>query len=75
MAASLGVVVFSTPAFILPLVAIALVYWFIGLLYVTTSRELKRMDVSHHISSIHIIFPTAPSPLDLQSYLSPADEY
>jgi hypothetical protein len=47
VAASLGVVVFSTPAFILPLIAIALVYWFIGLLYVTTSRELKRMDVSH----------------------------
>jgi hypothetical protein len=46
VAASLGVVVFSTPAFLLPLVLIAIVYWFIGLLYVTTSRELKRMDVS-----------------------------
>lgn len=46
VAASLGVVVFSTPAFLLPLVLIAVVYWFIGLLYVTTSRELKRMDVS-----------------------------
>jgi len=54
VAASLGVVIFSTPAFILPLVAIAIVYWFIGLLYVTTSRELKRMDVSHlSISRLH----------------------
>jgi hypothetical protein len=52
VAASLGVVVFSTPAFILPLIAIALVYWFIGLLYVTTSRELKRMDVSHSLPDL-----------------------
>ena len=50
VAASLGVVIFSTPAFILPLVAIAVVYWFIGLLYVTTSRELKRMDVSSPVN-------------------------
>ena len=50
VAASLGVVIFSTPAFILPLVAIAIVYWFIGLLYVTTSRELKRMDVSSPVN-------------------------
>lgn len=46
VAASLGVVVVITPAFIFPLILIAVVYWFIGLLYVTTSRELKRMDVS-----------------------------
>jgi hypothetical protein len=46
VAASLGVVVVITPAFIFPLILIAIVYWFIGLLYVTTSRELKRMDVS-----------------------------
>lgn len=48
VAASLGVVVVITPAFIFPLILIAVVYWFIGLLYVTTSRELKRMDVSLH---------------------------
>ena len=58
MAASLGVVVFSTPAFILPLIAIALVYWFIGLLYVTTSRELKRMDVSHNPFKTFNLCPT-----------------
>jgi ABC-type multidrug transport system fused ATPase/permease subunit len=64
VAASLGVVVFSTPAFILPLIAIALVYWFIGLLYVTTSRELKRMDVSHYFSRSYHTSPTVPHPLD-----------
>jgi ABC-type multidrug transport system fused ATPase/permease subunit len=68
VAASLGVVVFSTPAFILPLVAIALVYWFIGLLYVTTSRELKRMDVSQ-LYNPYLPFPciTIPSEPSISS--------
>lgn len=58
VAASLGVVIFSTPAFILPLVAIAIVYWLIGLLYVTTSRELKRMDVSLSLLLVIVLSPS-----------------
>ena len=42
--AVLAVVVFSTPKFLFALVAIAALYWAIGILYVTTSREIKRFD-------------------------------
>ncbi|ORX38217.1 ABC transporter type 1, transmembrane domain-containing protein [Kockovaella imperatae] len=42
--AVLAVVVFSTPKFIFALIAISIMYWTVGVLYVTTNREIKRHD-------------------------------
>ncbi|WWC71269.1 uncharacterized protein I206_105222 [Kwoniella pini CBS 10737] len=42
--AILLVVTVSTPAFLLALVLIVLAYWALGSLYVTTNREIKRID-------------------------------
>nr|XP_018261799.1 ATP-binding cassette transporter [Kwoniella dejecticola CBS 10117]OBR83957.1 ATP-binding cassette transporter [Kwoniella dejecticola CBS 10117] len=42
--AILLVVTVSTPAFLLALVLIVLAYWILGSLYVTTNREIKRID-------------------------------
>ncbi|OCF40975.1 ATP-binding cassette transporter [Kwoniella heveanensis CBS 569] len=43
-AAILVVVTVSTPAFMIALIAIVLAYWLLGSLYVTTNREIKRID-------------------------------
>ncbi|KAK6910984.1 hypothetical protein I203_105019 [Kwoniella mangroviensis CBS 8507] len=43
-AAILVVVTVSTPAFLVALVLIVLAYWLLGSLYVTTNREIKRID-------------------------------
>jgi len=37
--------------FIFALIAIAVMYWIVGAMYVETSREIKRFDVS--ISDLH----------------------
>ncbi|KAK8854514.1 hypothetical protein IAR55_003253 [Kwoniella newhampshirensis] len=43
-AAVLTVISVSTPPFLLALVVIVVLYWGIGSLYVTTNREIKRID-------------------------------
>ncbi|WWC90401.1 uncharacterized protein L201_005336 [Kwoniella dendrophila CBS 6074] len=43
-AAILVVVTVSTPAFLVALVLIVFAYWLLGSLYVTTNREIKRID-------------------------------
>ena len=54
----LGVVLFTTPKFIFALVGITAVYWVVGVLYITTSREIKRCD-SVTRSPIYVSFSEA----------------
>ncbi|ORY32179.1 ABC transporter type 1, transmembrane domain-containing protein [Naematelia encephala] len=44
VAAVLAVIIFSTPLFLVALILIAVLYWAVGTIYVTTSREIKRFD-------------------------------
>ena len=39
-------IVLLTPVFLAPLVVISVMYWAVGALYVETTREIKRFDVS-----------------------------
>ncbi|WWD19355.1 hypothetical protein CI109_103814 [Kwoniella shandongensis] len=43
-AAVLVVISIATPPFLLAVVVIVLLYWIVGTLYVTTNREIKRID-------------------------------
>lgn len=42
---TLGTIVYTMPLFICVVIPLSLFYWFILTIYVTTSRQLKRMEL------------------------------